>query len=326
MPSYPLFGVVLQSEVALSTLQAGAAADSTATIRICRQTESVVTAKAAASDNPPLHDDWQLQYVLRFAEFNDKPFMSVFEGARGYLLRVHQRADFEVSPGGDSIMCRSHIGVPWATVEQLLVDQIVPRALQLCGRPSLHASAVSQGDAVLALVGPAGAGKSTTTAALCQRGWSLVCDDCLALEIADGHIVVHPGYPSVRLWPDSANALLGDDHQLPLASPRTDKRRKAYPLDTRTRKLACIILLDPYEGKHITVKQLRARDAFALLTTTLHRLTPQGSRVLDAEFQLLSAIASSVPLLRLRYRQVFDGQDALLDQIQQAFANVSNIA
>ena len=313
MPSYPLFGVVLQSDAALSTLKPGAAAEGTHTIRIQRQEELAPTSPAAALD------DWQLQYVLRFASSDAQPFMSVFEGARGYLLRVHQRADFEVSSAGDHIMCRSNMDVPWATVEQLLVDQVVPRALQLCGRPCLHASAVSRGAAVLALVGPAGAGKSTTTAALCQRGWSLVCDDCLALEVADDHIMVHPGYPSVRLWPDSAAALLGDDHQLPLASPRTDKRRKAYPLENHPRRLTCIISLDPYEGKHNIVERVHARAAFTLLTSTLHRLTPYGSRVLAAEFQLLSAIASDVPLLRLRYRQVFHSQQALLDDIERAF-------
>ena len=311
MPAYPLFGVVLQSQQPLATLTANAAPAAAPTIVILRQPP---TADAITIDG------WQRQYVLHFRATGGEPFMSVYQGAAGYLLRVHRRADFEVAATGDRIVCRARAGVPWATVEQLLVDQVVPRALQLMGRPCVHASAVSVHGAVLALVGQAGAGKSTTTAALCQRKWSLICDDCLALQPASNGITVHPGYPSVRLWPDSADALLGGGHQLPQASPRTRKLRKAYTLPSAAQRLRCIIALDPCEGSTVSAQQLSAREAFALLATSLHRLTPHGSQILGAEFHLLSAIAAEVAVVRLRYRQSFEVREVLLAEVERVFA------
>ena len=54
--------------------------------------------------------------------------------------------------------------------------------LRLRGVPALHASAVAVGGAALAVVGSAGAGKSTTAAARAARGHAVVADDVLALR------------------------------------------------------------------------------------------------------------------------------------------------
>jgi hypothetical protein len=74
------------------------------------------------------------------------------------------------------------------------------------------------------LVGPAGAGKSTTTAAFAKLGYRVLSDDVVTLADKSGGLMVHPAYPCIRLWPESVEALFGTRDALPLLTPNWDKR------------------------------------------------------------------------------------------------------
>ena len=105
-----------------------------------------------------------------------------------------------------------------------LLGPIFGFLLRLRGVVSLHASGVMIGDHAVALVGPAGAGKSTTAAAFAQCGYPVITDDVFALKDSGGRFFVEPGYATLRLWPDSVEALCGSPHALPLITPNWDKR------------------------------------------------------------------------------------------------------
>ncbi len=78
--------------------------------------------------------------------------------------------------------------------------------------PCIHANAISyQGNAYL-IIAPSRTGKSTLTTYLTGQGFKLMTDDMAAIyPKKDGQFVVYPSWPKVRLWPDSANALLGPE-------------------------------------------------------------------------------------------------------------------
>ena len=67
-------------------------------------------------------------------------------------------------------------------VAPYLVGPVLGVVLRLRGMVPLHASAVSIGDQAIALVGPAGAGKSTTAAAFARCGYRVISDDVVALQ------------------------------------------------------------------------------------------------------------------------------------------------
>jgi hypothetical protein len=96
--------------------------------------------------------------------------------------------------------------------------------LRLQGIPCLHASAVAVNGRAIALLGPASAGKSTTAAALAQRGYPVLSEDVVALREEDGAFLVAPGYPLLRLWPQSVHDLFGAGESLPRLTPNWDKR------------------------------------------------------------------------------------------------------
>src|SRR5260221_728764 len=74
---------------------------------------------------------------------------------------------------------------------------------------ALHAAAVVLDGLAIAFVGPSGAGKSTTAAVLSLAGARVLTEDLLALTgvEGDGQVAAHPGFASIRLWPDGASLL-----------------------------------------------------------------------------------------------------------------------
>lgn len=78
--------------------------------------------------------------------------------------------------------------------QRVLIGKIVPAIAVMRGFEALHAAALDTGGAgVVAIMAPSGGGKSTLTAALIGRGWSLFADDQLTLSRTDGRVLAHPG-------------------------------------------------------------------------------------------------------------------------------------
>ncbi|CAM2064386.1 hypothetical protein SCOR_03390 [Sulfidibacter corallicola] len=91
---------------------------------------------------------------------------------------------------------------------------------------TLHASAVVCGSGAVLFLGSSGVGKSTTAAAFQKRGFAMLTDDlCAVHQTREGRAYLHPGFPQIKLWPDSVRALglTGE---------------KAYPLHARIPKVA----------------------------------------------------------------------------------------
>ncbi|HEX2210783.1 MAG TPA: hypothetical protein VHG93_24080 [Longimicrobium sp.] len=156
----------------------------------------------------------------------DEPTVVVHRvgGGAAFRLRYADGCEYHVDAAGTRVACTwpAHFTVEDAAT--YLLGPVLGLVLRLRGVPSLHASAVEIDGAAVALVGPAGAGKSTTAAALATRGHALVADDVLALRASEGGIVVQPAYPHVRLWPDVVPALFGEGAELPPITPNWEKR------------------------------------------------------------------------------------------------------
>lgn len=72
----------------------------------------------------------------------------------------------------------------------------------------LHASALETPAGVIALLAQSGHGKSTTAAALMDRGHDIVADDLVAVARDGGHpMVVGEDLPHLRVWRDVARAV-----------------------------------------------------------------------------------------------------------------------
>jgi len=168
------------------------------------------------------------EHLYSSANCNDggQPTLVVCKLDRGawFHLRCADGTEFLIDRLG------KHLWATWPeplTVEDTatyLLGPMIGFVLLLRGTPALHASAINVGGQAIALVGPGGAGKSTTAAGFARMGYSVLSDDAVTLAGEPGELMVHPGYPCIRLWPESADALFGARDALPLLTPNWDKR------------------------------------------------------------------------------------------------------
>jgi hypothetical protein len=152
-------------------------------------------------------------------------------------------------------------------------------------------------------MGPAGAGKSTTAAAFGMQGYALLTEDVLALTPTACGFDVRPGYPQVRLWPDSVRLLYGGAKVLPRLTPTWDKRALAFAqpgLRFRTRPLrlkAVYVLSEAVDPRTAVVSLKGADSVLALLANTYVGYLLDAQQRRD-EFAVLTRLAACVPVRR----------------------------
>lgn len=161
---------------------------------------------------------------------NGRPVMRVLQRPTdgSLVFEFGEGVVFVVEEGGTRITCSAEPSLALEDVATYLVGHVLACALTFRRVFCLHASAVAAGNAAVAFVGSAGAGKSTTAAALATAGFSTVTDDVLALQDAEEGFVAIPSYPHLRLWPDSAARLFGSEGALPRLSPDHPTWDKRY--------------------------------------------------------------------------------------------------
>jgi hypothetical protein len=139
------------------------------------------------------------------------------EGARAPVQLHWSNGDgyfeFLVDRAGRRVRATWSEAVSYPDVVPILTGPVLGCVLRLRGVTCLHASAIAVGhgdDAVaIALVAAKFGGKSTLAAALAGCGQAVLTDDLVALAEDKGRFLVQPGYPRLRLYPDSAAALPG---------------------------------------------------------------------------------------------------------------------
>jgi len=141
----------------------------------------------------------------------------------GWRLRYADGTVFTVDAAAATVGCTW--AAPWTVHDMAtyLLGPVLGFVLRMRGVTCLHASAVAVGDGAVLVCGAAGAGKSTTAAALRARGHRVLADDVAALDVGGGGVTVRPAYPHLRLWPDAVRALYGAV-DLPPLTPTWDKR------------------------------------------------------------------------------------------------------
>ena len=236
----------------------------------------------------------------------------------GYLLRFPDLADFQVSGDGRAVRCWPVPGVTHGTVQHLYLNQVMPLALGKQGKLVFHASAVEVGAAGVAFMGASGRGKSTLAASFATNGFRFLTDDGLVLELPDGECRVMPSHPSIRLWQDSQEALIGEGARLAPPVQFTSKARVLAGGDIvfceQPRRLRRVYFLG--EESPLEPQFERMGPAAVMIELVKHSflLETEEREILATHFDELSSLANLPIYFRLDYPRRFED----LSQVRQA--------
>ena len=167
------------------------------------------------------------------------------------------------------------------------------------GMTVLHGSAIAVGNKAIALLGPPGAGKSTTAAAFALSNFRVLTDDIVAIAERQGEFLVQPAYRRVCLWPDAVAALYGSANALPLITAGWEKRELELgdggPFQRHAIPLAAIYVLGERTSPHPSgsIARLGPRELLVkLLGNTYAGRLPNDRRA--HEFDVLARLVNRV--------------------------------
>jgi hypothetical protein len=216
----------------------------------------------------------------------------------GGAFRVRDGKEIVIDPAQDSDIRALRLGIVGPLLGVILTQR---------GRFVLHASTVAIDGKAVAFFGPSGRGKSTLTAALTRAGHPLIADDMTVIETSGDAPVVQPGFPRLKLWPDSAEALEHDVDALPLLHPERTKRSLQLSSGFHAQPLPlarCYLLED---GDAESVSELAPKEAVLTLigytyqAQWLHQTGASGANLLHC-----GALVRSGVVRRLQRRRVFE--------------------
>lgn len=266
----------------------------------------------------------EITYVTDYADDCGKPALifSKLHGGTFYRFSYADKTEFVVDRAGREIWTTWDSPLTLEDNATYLLGPVMGFVLLLRGMVCLHASSVVVDGKAIALIGPAGAGKSTTAAAFAARGFSILAEDVVTLDDRGESFFVRPAYPCIRLWPASAATLFGSRSALPPLTPNWDKRyldltQESGRFETEPRPLAALFLLserrdDP--GAPFVEPMARAEALLSLIANT-YATKLMDKQMRAREFELLSRLLAEIPLRRVTPHASPDRIPELCDSI-----------
>ncbi len=220
-------------------------------------------------------------------------------------LRWVALAEFLLDPHGRTVLCHPVAEARFPVAfETYLFGQVLSFVLIARGVEPLHATTVVVDGGAIAFVGDCGYGKSTLAATFLGDGARLLTDDLLVVGDDGGRFVGHRGPQRIKLFPETAAALLRDDCGAEPMNPFTPKRVIPIPdgaSGPRTAPLRAIYVLAPPErrAERIAIRPLTPRRAFVELTrNTFNTIVIEPDR-LARQLDLGARLAAAVPVKTL---------------------------
>ena len=210
-----------------------------------------------------------------------------------------------------------------ATTEQLsayLMGPCMGTALHQRGINPLHCSCVADDRRAIIICGDSGAGKSTLASEFMKNGWKLLTDDVAAVETVDQIPIVHPSYPSQKLWQDSLEEYKHDSGKIHSLYGRPDGMK--YGVDVSDyflkdpRPLSLIIWLVPGE-EPCALRPVTGMEKIHLLVTNTYNAIMVMPEERQNLFRRCVELASKVPMVHLNRQKGISCAGMLYDMITE---------
>jgi hypothetical protein len=175
----------------------------------------------------------------------------------------------------------------------------------------------------VAVLGPAGKGKSTLAAVLRRRNHLHLSDGMCILEDTTGQPHLIPGPPSAKLWPDTLQALGADPRRFEPAFPNHEKRLVPITSPASPSTPASIVFVldvDP-EAEVTTVHRLPPVDSIWELVQNYYLADYFGRSQATAIFSRCARLAKFVQVFRLVRPNNLHALDEVADAVERTVAS-----
>jgi hypothetical protein len=251
-----------------------------------------------------------------------------YRSNQGYLLRFPELADFEVSADGTEVIAHPTAGTDEATIEHLYINQLVPLALSRQGRPAYHASVVTVPGGAVAFLGKTGMGKSTLAASFAMNEATFLTDDSLLIEETDGGCRAMPSHPSLRLWEDSVEALVGKENPRAVPISYSPKARllagEALAFCNNPQPLLAAFVLGMSNTPTTTIGALTGLDRYMAWLGNSFLLDIEDHELLAQHFEWTHRISGAVPTFALDYPRDYGMLPDVRAAVRKHLVNIEN--
>ena len=296
--SYRIFDLTLSSDLPLPELIRSPSDEADLRFAMVREGQQA-TAPGSSPEDWQHHHDWLLP--------NGQVSLSCSRRGEDYRLTTPGLAEFELRIERGEIIGRALENADEDSLRHLLIDQVIPRWLGHAGRLVVHAAGVADGSGrAIALLGPSGVGKSTLAGALERRGFRLLNDDCLMLRGGAKGLSCLPAYPGLRVWKDSAAALLGDENAgTPMAGYSAKRRLRPPGGAGGPARLVALFLLGEAGSAGLRVREASGSESMFGILESLFTLDVADRQRTSSAFSRAGDLARALPIYHLEYPRDF---------------------
>lgn len=270
----------------------------------------------------------ELLYESRYRTENGEPAFRTWMTPDRSLMRIRYQdsTEFWIDLDGGKIWAEWGEKSSFEDSVDYLLGPIFGMILRMRGVICLHASAVTCGDGAVAFVGEPGAGKSTTAAAMVQRGHALLADDIVAIVERGDEFRAVPAYPMIGLWPESVEALYGRADAAPASSENDEKRRVSLnrgQFASCAVPLSAIFILDERQPDSPApcVESMTAQQALMSVVANAYANMLPVEEQRAREFAFLGRLVNSIPVKRLRAHRDVARTGELCELIENEIAS-----
>lgn len=193
---------------------------------------------------------------------------------------------------------------PGARVEDVvpfITTQVLAILLHQNGNLVLHASSVLINNHAVVFLGDKGYGKSTIAAHLQVKGHKLISDDLVPVNCFDGFFQTVPGFPRLKLFPDSITSIGLNPKAMPLVHETFTKHFYKCPEDFSTKpiKIGCIFILK--KDSRVGIEKMNPVAAFIeLVRNTYLSSYIEATENTVQHFNYCQEIVKSIPVFELK--------------------------
>lgn len=232
------------------------------------------------------------------------------------VFRFPGTADFYLEPG----RITAHLPDPSHRhlMELRLLGPVLSYWLERDEVLVLHASAVRLGAGAAGFVAHSGGGKSSLAAQFVQAGALLLTDDILPVEERDGMFFARPGYPQMRMEPDTALHFFETVDGLAAVGP--DESKLHVPVEPgrfqgSSIPLSALYLIERRPGPPEILPVSRRQAVIEIVQHSFSPYLVEAAGLQPRRLDLLARLVRQVPVRRLLCPDGLEHLPRLVDSV-----------